>query len=340
MRIVRFLGLAVVMAAAGWSLWWWSLAAGQEAAITRWFEDRRAAGWQAEHGKIAVTGFPIRLERSIAEIALADPGTAWAWQLPEIAVRGRAVSPTRIGIVFPASHRLSVPGERVDIAHDALTASLELRPMPSLPLDVARISGAGIALEAQSGWRARAVSLSAEVAERPAEAGPPNSYNIRADALDVEIPKPVLAAIDPTGLLETVVDALVIEGHAALAEPLDRFALEDGRLALRAASLKVARLAWGDVAIEARGGFEVDGRGYPVGKLKLRLKNWRRMLEIARGAGIVDGSLIDGVERALELIALLAGSKEILEVPLDLEDGKVRIGPVTVAEAPRLGPAQ
>ncbi|MEL6476206.1 MAG: DUF2125 domain-containing protein [Pseudomonadota bacterium] len=336
-RFVQMLGAGLVLAGLCLSLWWGLLAQGQEAAMAAWFADRRGDGWQAEHGEISVAGFPLRLDRRIEAIALADPEAGWSWQLPEVAVSGHALAPTEIAIALPAQHRLAVPGERVEIAHEALTASLALAPGGALTLREAMLRGRKLRLSAQSGWVADAVSLQADIVQRPPEAGPENSYNLRIEAVEMAIPKPVLAAIDPTGLLEAVVNRALFEGHAAFSDPLDRFALEDGRLALAQASIRVARLDWGEVAVEARGSFLVDPAGYPEGKIKLKLRNWRRMLAVARESERVPGEVVDAVEQALGFVALLAGGDAELDVPLDMAGGKLRIGPVTVADLPRVG---
>ena len=78
-RTVRLLFGAMVLGALAWTGWWHALARGQEAGLTAWFDDRTKHGWQAEHEEIGLTGFPLRLEREIASINLADPKTGWAW---------------------------------------------------------------------------------------------------------------------------------------------------------------------------------------------------------------------------------------------------------------------
>lgn len=338
MRLAKWaLGL-VVLGALGWWGWWSLLATGQETAIGTWFEERREAGWQAEHGDIDVQGFPFRLDRRISDIALADPRTGWAWALPAVAVEGAAQTPTRIRVSLPEAHRLAVPGERVDITHESLSAALALRPEPALRLVSAEAESMAVKLQSQSGWTAEADVLRVRITERAPETGPENAYDLLIDAQTVDLPKPIIEAIDPTGLLEPKLDALRVEGHGAFRDPIDRHALEDGRLALAAATIKTARLTWGELSIEATGSFQVDRAGFPDGKMKLKLRNWRQMIRIARESGALGRDVIDAIEEALEFVALLAGGGDTLDVPLRLSGGKVRIGPLAVADAPRMAP--
>lgn len=338
MRVIKPLIALVVLAALGWTGWWFLLASGQEAALSHWFAERREKGWQAEHGEIDVSGFPMKLDRRIEDIALTDPATGWSWELPEVTLEGAAQSPTVLRLVFPETHRISLPREKIDVTHHRLAAFLSLTPGQTLALREASMEGEAFALTGQSGWTARAADLAAALTLREPEAGPANSYNLAVRAIDVALPKPLLALIDPTGLLESKVDEVVWEGHAALAAPIDRIALEDGRLAVKAATIRNARLTWGDLAVEMQGSVEVDAAGYPDGKMKLRLRNWRRMIAIAREGGAVDRNVLDAVEQALGFVALLAGNDTDLSVPLNLSGGKIRIGPVAVADAPRLAP--
>ncbi|MEM7668821.1 MAG: DUF2125 domain-containing protein, partial [Pseudomonadota bacterium] len=157
-------------------------------------------------------------------------------------------------------------------------------------------------------------------------------------AQSVVLPLPLMQKIDPTGLLQPEMQELTIRGTAAFAAPLDRYALEDGELALRAATLRTVRLDWGDLRLVARGRFDVDPAGYPAGEIDLTLVNWRQMLVIAREARVLDPSLIDAAEQALEFIARLRGEADRIDVPLGLSGGKIRIGPIAIADAPRLAP--
>ncbi|MEM8699463.1 MAG: DUF2125 domain-containing protein [Pseudomonadota bacterium] len=335
-KIGRALIALVVLAALGWSAWWAVLAAGQQAAIERWFADRRAAGWQAEHGAVSVGGYPLRLARRIPEVALADPEAGWAWRLPEVALEGEATEPTEFTLTLPEAHVLAVPGERVEITHSRLDAQLGLVPGMGLALAGAALEGRTLRLAAQSGWTAGAKQVTARLSARDAASGPENSYNLKLIARTVEIPAPVLAELDLTGLLEAEIEELRIEAYGAFRQPLDRFALEEGRVDLTRAVLREARFAWGAMAVEARGEFRADRRGYAAGKLRLRLTEWRQMIDLVRQSGKLPRDMEQAITRALELLVLFSGGGESLDVPLELSGGKVRIGPVAVADAPRI----
>ena len=72
LRIANWLFGATVLAGLAWTGWWYALSQGQQAGLDAWFEDRAAQGWQAEYSTIGLTGYPLRLNREITGIRLAD----------------------------------------------------------------------------------------------------------------------------------------------------------------------------------------------------------------------------------------------------------------------------
>ena len=67
---MRVLLAIVVLAALGWSGFWYWNASARDRALTNWLEERRAAGWIAE-GDVRVTGFPNRVDVIVDGLALA-----------------------------------------------------------------------------------------------------------------------------------------------------------------------------------------------------------------------------------------------------------------------------
>lgn len=338
MRIVYILIGAAILGALAWTGWWYALARGQEAALAAWFDDRARAGWQAEHDGIGLTGFPLRLEREIAGIRLADPRTGWAWTAPWLRVESATFSPSRFRVTWPGAQSLAVPGERTDIASSAMVATLELRPDSALGLIHAFVEVAGLDIRARPGsgpgWTARAGSVVADIAERINDDG----YTIAFRAERVLLPEPLMARIDPTGLAGREVERITFDGAAVFDAPLDRHLIEDGRLALKAATIRRAGFQWGRMRLEARGAIEIDDRGYPKGKIKLTARHWREIIALARRSGAIGADMAEALTTALELIALFGGDRDKLDATLKFRDGEVWIGPISIGRAWRLAP--
>jgi hypothetical protein len=334
MRIVHILISAAILAALAWTGWWYALARGQEAALAAWFAERARAGWQAEHDGIGLTGFPLRLEREIAGIRLADPKTGWAWTAPWLRVESATFSPSRFDVTWPDAQSLAVPGEHADIASGTMAATLELRPESALSLIRASAEAALLDVRARSGWTARAGSVVADIAERVNDDG----YTITFRAEGVLMPEPLMARIDPTGLAGREVERMTFDGAAVFDAPLDRHLIEDGRLALRAMTIRRAGFQWGRMRLEATGAIKTDDRGYPKGKIKLTARHWREIIAMARRSGAIGADMAEALTTALELIALLGGDRDELDATLKFRDGEVWIGPISIGRAWRLAP--
>ncbi len=338
MRMVRILISAAILGALAWTGWWYALARGQEAALAAWFAERTRAGWQAEHDGIGLTGFPLSLEREITGIRLADPDTGWAWTAPWLRVESATFSPSRLEVTWPGAQSLAVPGERTDITSGAMAASLELRPELAMGLVHASAEVARLDVLARPGsgpgWTARAGRVEADIAERVNDDG----YAITFRAENVIMPEPWMARIDPTGLAGRELERITFDGAAVFDAPLDRHLIEDGRLALRAMTIRRVGFQWGRMRLEATGAIKTDDRGYPKGKIKLTARHWREIIAMARRSGAIGADMAEALTTALELVALLGGDRDELDATLKFRDGEVWIGPISIGRAWRLAP--
>jgi hypothetical protein len=215
-----------------------------------------------------------------------------------------------------------------------MTAALELRPSAALGLIQAKVAVAGLDVRSRSGWTASAGTLEADITERVNDDG----YTITFLAEKVTLPAPLMARIDPTGLAGRNLERMTFDGAAVFDEALDRHLIEDGRLALRAATIRRAGFQWGQMRLDAKGAIKVDDQGYPEGKIDLTMRQWRDIIELAKRSGTIGPDIAEALTTALELVALIGGNRDELDVTLKFKNGDVRIGPVTIGRAPRLAP--
>lgn len=337
-RLWKLITTLVVLALLGWVGWWFLGAKGQEAGIEAWFDQQRKRGWQAEAASVEVTGFPTDFNMRLADLYLADPQNGWSWKAPDLSADSKAFQPTRINVTWPTTHSLAVPGERADISAKSMTSVIDLRPGPAMELRESSGQIDALVIKGQSGWQASAAAAKIKIAERPDDLAPPNSYDVRVMAGNVKLPKKLVKRIDPTGWLKPSVDTVTVKGHASFDDPVDRSVVEDGRIALRAATIREAGFEWGKMRLILRGAFKVDDDGYPVGEIKIEAREWRQMVRLAVSSGVIDRDTAKSITKGVEFLTALTGGGDDLSAPLGLSGGKVRIGPFAIANAPRLAP--
>ncbi|MEM7190387.1 MAG: DUF2125 domain-containing protein [Pseudomonadota bacterium] len=336
-RLIKWVLILLLIAAAGWSGWWYLGAVGQEQGIASWLEKQRERGWQAEAAEISVQGYPLDFNMVAKDIELADPRNGWAWTAPELLAASAAHSPTRIAVTWPLEQNASVPGDRVAINATKMETLLDVRPGPSMELRQAATQIASLRMAAQTGWTASAESVDFDLAERDDELGPAHSYALDLDAIKLVLPKQIVARIDPTGWLKPKIDRLTFQGHGAFDAPLDRKTIENGFAALRAATIREAGFEWGDMRLVVRGAFDVNAAGFPDGEIEVEAGEWREMIRLAIRSGMIDVSTGETITQGVEL---LTGGGDELQLTLGLSGGKVKLGPFAIADAPRLSPPQ
>ena len=337
-RLLKWSVILVVLFVAGWSAYWFVTAQGQEKGFQAWLDQQRKQGWLAEASSVEVAGYPLDFRMQARDIALSDPRTGWAWKAPLLIAESAADTPTRIAVTWPGEQIIGVPGDRVDIASARMETLLDLRPGPSMELREVSGDIEALSITARSGWKAGAEALDLNIAERAENLGPQHAYDLRLVGTKLQLPKEIVAAIDPTGWLRPSVDTLTVKGHAAFDDPLDRLTLEQGRLALRAMTIREAGFEWGDMRLVLKGNIEVDDDGYPVGEIRIEAREWRQMIRLARNTGLIDREIARQATSAIEFVTSLTGSGDSLSFPMGLSGGKLRIGPFAVAQAPRLAP--
>lgn len=336
-RIISLFFGALLLVAIGWSLWWYLAAEAERRGVETWLAKQRERGWQAEAQSIEVKGFPLELRLFIEKLALTDPRNGWSWQAPSLQIESRPWEPTRAEINWPTRHSLATPREQVTVANDSMKSLLDLRPGTALELRQAATELSGLALESNAGWTASATSAEVRITERSEERAPANSYDLRLIANEVTLPEALVARLDPTGWLESRVDRVTVIGHAALAEPIGLATIETGDIALRAATLREVGFEWGGMELVASGSFTVDQEGYPDGQIRVEAREWRRMIRLAVTSGLIGEDTARAVTKGVEILTMLTGGGDSLSAPFNLSGGKLRIGPVAVADLPRLG---
>lgn len=333
---MRVLLAIVVALAVGWSGWWWWHAAMRERAVEGWLVERRTAGWVAEAGTVGITGFPNRLDLIVQDLALGDPLANWSWTAPEFQVLSLTYQPHHVIAVWPGTQTVASPFETVEVVSARMRGSVVFVPRPGLALDRSTIEIDDMRLEGRSGWSATLAKAVLATRRSDGDDAQPFAYDIAFDAEALQLPAGWTGAVDRSGLLPAAMERAIVDATLAFDRPWDRDAVEGPMPVLEAVEIRDLRMNWGSLDLRGRGAVVADDQGYARGTIDFRARNWREMLDIAVGTGMIGRNVAGAVETGLGLLARLSPDRNSIDVPLTFENGRTRLGPIGMGAAPRL----
>lgn len=326
--------IAILLLAGAWS-GWWVYGANQRGEATRdWFDARRADGWVAEYDEVSVAGFPNRFDTNIDGIELADPDAGWVWSAPFLQLLSLSYRTDHLIVIWPETQRIGTPRGDLSIGASTMRASL-VTDGEARALERATLQAEALTLLPEGGetWDAAGLTIAIE---RQGASKARYRLGLTADGVAPALPERVREA--PDDILPRRIEVLRADLGVTFDRPLDRDALEGDRPRLQTIDLALAEAQWGALQLQAAGELEIDTEGRPEGRLTIKARNWRDILELARRSGALPPRLVDPVGDALGFLSGLSGNRATLDIPLDFRRGTVFLGPVPVAQAPRLTP--
>lgn len=332
---MRALLAIVILAALGWSGWWYLQASTRERALEDWLADRRSDGWVAETGELRVTGFPNRVDTIVTDLELADPEAGWSWKADGLEIRSLSYKPNHIIAALPGEQTFSTPLETLHAESANLRGSVIFEPTPRLGLERTTFEIGDLRITSDSGWTA-GIGKAILAVRQAAEAERPFSYDLAFEGERIALPREILGAMRAEGVLPAEVGHLSLDTTLAFDKAWDRPAIEGEEPVIEDVRIRKLSLAWGKLTLAGRGRLGVDDRGYADGKIDLEARNWEKMVELAVSAGMLDASIGDALRGGLGLLSHFSGSDGALKVPLSFSDGMTRLGPIVLGPAPVL----
>lgn len=325
--------LAVALLLGGiWGGYWFVGSTAMERALVAWIDDRQTDGWVAEYETLNTRGFPNRFDTTVTELELADPRTGVAWSAPWFQILSLSYRPHHVIAVWPDKQVLATPFERIDITSADMRGSMVLEPTTALGLDRSSIVTERVELASTLGWTASMEHAQLAVRRTPTVA---NSYDLSLEARGVKPASELVRMISRGVLLPEVFDGLEIRATVEFDAPWDRFTIERARPQPRRIQLDILKAQWGELDLWMAGELLVDSAGLATGEITVKAKNWRDMVKIAVGAGVMAPEFEGTITSALEFLAGLSGDPETLDTPLKFDRGRVWFGPVPLGQAPR-----
>ena len=313
--MVKKLLFAVIVAALAWSGFWFVSVHFERKAIDSWMEARRAEGWTATYEDISFQGFPNRVDARLSGLVLESP-EGLRWETPFVDIYRLVYNFGHEIVAFPPQMSLTTELGETEITSDGMRASFihegDIVVRANFESKTLNLTGATTA------------ALAGLTASLTRDEGEDTSYRIAVGA----------DAIASSG--GRVADAIRLDAGFDTDLPL-RVGKQAGphpqpmRVNLRLAEYKVD-----DLQLKVAGDVDVDDDGRLDGQVTVKAVNWREMIDMARQSGQLPEGMAKALEDGLGLVAGLSGNRDTLDLPLTLDRGVARLGPIPLGEAPRL----
>ncbi len=329
----RVLKISAVLGAL-WCGYWVIGAQAMEMTLKNWIEGRARDGWVAEYSSLNAHGFPNRLETTVTDLELADPRSGLGWSAPRFQVRSYPHKPNHVDLIWPKSQTLTIRRERIEVTSQDMRGSLVVGATTALPLERGTFSVEQVALRSSAGWTAGVKQMQLIAQSVP---GAANSYGVSLMAREIKPASNLMQMLAQRSPVPPVLDSLDLNATVGLDVPLDRFAPErTPPPQLRRIRLDALDATWGDLDLSMAGGMTIDSNGMPNGVFTVQAKNWRKMVKIAVGAGILPPEFEGTATSALHFLAGLSGDPETLDTELKFQNQQLWVGPVSLGPAPRI----
>jgi hypothetical protein len=121
---------------------------------------------------------------------------------------------------------------------------------------------------------------------------------------------------------------------ASFDAPWDLNALQSARPQPTRIDVKLIEAKWGQLELRLAGGFDVDSAGRADGQITIKAQNWRDILAISAATGLIPTQLVRPIDQTLSLLSGLSGNRNTLDLPLTLDSGQMKLGPIPLGPAP------
>jgi hypothetical protein len=315
-----------------WSGYWVVGSRAALGAVQTWVRDAPKNGIGLTTGEITLAGYPSRFDLTVPTPEYVDPVTGAAWRAPFVQVMALSYKPWEVIAALPNEQTLSLGPETLAIASDRLRASVKVVPGTALALDNIIVEGDALAVTSDKGWTGSAKHSVIALRQDPSR---DTAYEIGVQINELALDPAMAAKLATASSLPAVVDSMTIDALAILTAPLDRNAAQS-RPAIDTLDIKRIGIGWGQLAIDAKGILVPDTDGLAKGTVQIEVTNWKELVPLMVGLGVVKPELSQTVENMLGALAQSSPEPTVLKLPLTFKDGWTTLGPLPLGPAPSL----
>ena len=340
MRAKPFATLIVLFGilAAGYTAWWFYLAGRVRDGIADWIAQQRAEAALIEYRDLEISGFPLSLTASAADISIRR-ADGLQWRGPAVVASARPWYPLDIGVSLPGSHQAGLvqaggePALGIDAPAGA-KGSVQLELSGAVRRMTVDLGRATVTLpDGQQAGLGRA-ELSAAFPETPPADHAATALAIDARLTGVRPPPAVKAPLE--GDIETAAVTARIKG--ALPDRIGRPAIAAWSESGGTIDIDSLTLDWGPLRVAGQGTLAFDRDLQPIGAISAAVEGVNPTMDSLATAGMVRPGDAAMAKMALTLLArrTTADNQPIVDASLTAQDGWLYFGPIRLLRIPRV----
>lgn len=338
-----FIPLIVVLALLiAWTGWWFVLTQRIEREVLARAEALREAGWEVEHGRIAIDGWPFRARLALKNVEVIAP-SGHGGRAPELVAEANAYAPLHWVVIAPDGLTM-VRGDkgRVFVRAEAIRMSVRdvSEAWPQMALELIKPT-----FRAEPGAETFPISAAERLTleARPATRRPEDAAAPAPAADDLDV---LFQMVDGEGRTDGPVDRLTGEGRLSVRTEvtLERAGALTGmdsagvfdtwtRAGGRFANVRVELQSGDSRALLAGGPLVADENGRLSGSLSVRAE---RAAPALAGLARTEDGAVDRAQAAAAAGAAAVAERAPVSLTLEFREGRTWLGPFTLAPAPRL----
>ncbi|MBN8294470.1 DUF2125 domain-containing protein [Rhodobacter sp. NTK016B] len=326
---MRWVIVLVVLATIGWCGYWFVGTRALDRAIAQGLERTPELSAETYH----ISGFPNRFDVTFdaPRVTLSDA----EWTAPFVQFFALTYKPHHLLAVFPHDQVLRLGGTETLIHSEDLRASMVMEPGLDLPLDRMTLVGDTLDLQITEPARGTDTGATWQIGQlRLASRRTDDTTQQLVALAETVFPDPAqMDRVDPQRLWPRRFDTLRLDAEAETDRALDRHLVSDGaQVRLTDLTFTGLQITWPEVDFRLSGRLSPGADGRLSGDATANVTGWEEMLDILRASGLITD---EAAAMANTTLAAMA-QEDILEVPLSVVDGVVRLGPFALATLPPL----
>jgi len=315
----------LLLLASGYSIYWYVIAERVQSGLDQWATAQRAKGYEIRWTAASVGGFPFSLKIRATGFILAMPGTP---------SRLRLTAPMLVASAQPWQlRRWNVEAEQT-LGVTIPTGNAEAASMKATVILSDQETEIDTALQEVSGTLGGAFQVRHVDASLRLPARPPADHKEAAGTLDMRLLDWKVPQGVPT-LGDTIANlsfSATLKGNVPANGGLAAWRDDGGTLEVNGFALQ-----WGALGATGKGTLALDEEMRPLGAVTTSLEGQDAIVDALVAAGNIRQNDASLLKIALGLLAKQdADGKKRISAPVRMQNGKLYLGPATIANLPSL----